>query len=218
MYLDADDRQLEKDICKNLLQTTGVLAENIEVYVYLDRLGQDTRSDDEEDAFDDIYTEWLRNDKVQGGSLYGKAVRQSDDTWKIQWDTAGGLIVRDSSLASTLDDFLKWAVPQTDAGHYIVLMSDHGSGMQGGFKDSAIKENQMMPIQYGTVLRQYSEKLDVIVFDACLLANAEGLGALSGVAADAVAIYIGEAGRKEDFDSLKDAMAFAPCAEKSIFA
>ena len=190
MYLDADDKSIEKDICSNLLHATGELTDSIELYVYLDRLGQDTRSEDEEeeDSFDDIYTEWQDKDKkVRGGSLYGKAVLQPDNTWRIQWDTAGGLVVRDSSLASSLDDFLKWAEPQTDAGHYIVFMSDHGSGMQGGFSDDAIQENQMMPIQYSSVLKKYAKKLDVIVFDACLMANAEGLGALSDVARYAVA-------------------------------
>jgi|GEM_PF-3680148 len=188
LYFDADDATLEKDICQNVLDvTSAALSDNVEIYIYLDRLGQDTRVKGKSGMFDDVYDEWQSSGNVQGGSMYGKVVKQGDGSFKVEWDAATGLTVRDSSLPSTFSDFMTWATDQTDASHYLVWMSDHGNGLSGGFTDAAISENIMLPMQYAGVLKAYSDKLGVVTFDCCLMADAEALAELNGVAKYVVA-------------------------------
>jgi len=74
----------------------------------------------------------------------------------------------------TLTDFLVWGIKNFPAKKYVVLASDHGAGILGGFED----RGQLMTLpQINKALanaeKQTGVKPEVLVFDCCLMAQAE---------------------------------------------
>ena len=75
---------------------------------------------------------------------------------------------------ATLKDFVVWGMKNFPAKKYVLLASDHGAGILGGFED----RHQMMSLpQIGEALaeaeKETGKKPDVLIFDACLMAQAE---------------------------------------------
>jgi len=74
----------------------------------------------------------------------------------------------------TLTDFLVWGIKNFPAKKYVVLASDHGAGILGGFED----RGKMMTLpQVSEALKEAEKqtgvKPDVLIFDACLMAQTE---------------------------------------------
>lgn len=83
----------------------------------------------------------------------------------------------------TLADFVTWAVQTYPAKKYALVMSDHGGGWTGGFSDmSTSSDNLTMPEIEGALqqIKQNTgvDKLELLGFDACLMAQIEIFGAL----------------------------------------
>jgi hypothetical protein len=76
----------------------------------------------------------------------------------------------------TLADFIKWGVQKYPAEHYMVIVSDHGDGWQGAVEDDSHGGWMSLPqIREGFEKAQADtgKKIDIIGFDACLMASAE---------------------------------------------
>jgi hypothetical protein len=76
----------------------------------------------------------------------------------------------------TLADFIEWGVKNYPAEHYFVIISDHGQAWRGAVQDDSHLAWMTLPdIQAGFSAAQdrTGVKVDVIGFDACLMANTE---------------------------------------------
>lgn len=85
----------------------------------------------------------------------------------------------DSGDVNTLVDFVLWAMETYPANHYMLVMSDHGAGWFGGYTDgdNGNQDGIYLPalesaLQYITSQTGVN-KLDIIGFDACLMAELE---------------------------------------------
>lgn len=79
------------------------------------------------------------------------------------------------SKPDTLRDFLQWGARQYPADRYAVVLSDHGGGAMGGFgADEALGDGETMSLAgLRSAFQQSGVKVDVLGFDACLMASLE---------------------------------------------
>lgn len=90
----------------------------------------------------------------------------------------------------TLADFVEWGVKNYPAEHYMVIISDHGDGWKGACQDWSHDGWMSLPqIREGLADAQArtGKKLDVLGFDACLMASAEVAHELKDVASYMIA-------------------------------
>jgi len=79
----------------------------------------------------------------------------------------------------TLSDFVTWSKTQFPAQHYALILWNHGGGTQGyGFDTSPAGNREMMNLNqlhqaYQTIRAQLKKPLDIVVYDACLMASIE---------------------------------------------
>ena len=76
----------------------------------------------------------------------------------------------------TLADFIDWSVDQAPAEHYALVMWDHGSGLQGfnyDDLDGTASDHLTTPELVDVLAAPQRPHLDVLAFDACLMAMAE---------------------------------------------
>ncbi len=76
----------------------------------------------------------------------------------------------------TLADFIDWSVDQAPADHYALVMWDHGSGLQGfnyDDLDGTASDHLTTPELVDVLADSQRPYLDVLSFDACLMAMAE---------------------------------------------
>jgi len=79
----------------------------------------------------------------------------------------------------TLSDFVTWSKTQFPAQHYALILWNHGGGTQGyGFDTSPAGNREIMNINqlhqaYQTIRQQLEKPLDIVVYDACLMATIE---------------------------------------------
>ncbi|MBI3928145.1 MAG: hypothetical protein HY319_21560 [Armatimonadetes bacterium] len=82
----------------------------------------------------------------------------------------------DMASPDTLADFVKWGMEHYPAEHYFLVMSDHGDGWKGACQDSTHGSWMSLPeIEEGlrTAREATGRKIDLLGFDACLMASAE---------------------------------------------
>jgi len=109
--------------------------------------------------------------------------------------------------ATTLSDYLTWAIKSYPADKYVLIMSDHGMGWPGGWSDpspaeqdrstnaplvSAMKDdiiylNELETALERTIQTTGIDKFDLIGLDACLMSQMEVYTALAPYARYAVA-------------------------------
>jgi len=79
----------------------------------------------------------------------------------------------------TLSDFVTWSKANFPAQHYALILWNHGGGTQGyGFDTSPAGNGQIMSLNqlhqaYQTIRQQIEKPLDIVVYDACLMATIE---------------------------------------------
>jgi hypothetical protein len=81
-----------------------------------------------------------------------------------------------------LADFVKWGMEKYPADHYALIISDHGGGWTGAISDDSHGGWATTP-QLREALDQAlkdGKKIDVLGFDACLMANHEATHELQG--------------------------------------
>lgn len=95
---------------------------------------------------------------------------------KIDSEMTADLGKADMSNPEILKDFLKWGMKNYPAKHYMVVLAGHGSGFLGSLPD--YKSKKHMGIKetakvFDEVKKETGVKPDVLVMDACLMAQAE---------------------------------------------
>ncbi|VVC04969.1 Clostripain family protein [Candidatus Burarchaeum australiense] len=80
----------------------------------------------------------------------------------------------DSGDPATLVDFAEWAIDKYPAEHYVLVLEDHGGGWTGMYQDETSGNDVSLP-EMRDALKQISaklgKKLDLVVFDMCLMAQ-----------------------------------------------
>lgn len=82
----------------------------------------------------------------------------------------------DMASAQTLSDFVQWGMKSYPAENYFLIISDHGNGWRGCVEDGSAGTWMSLPtVQEGLAdaQRATGKKLDILGFDACLMASTE---------------------------------------------
>lgn len=112
----------------------------------------------------------------RGGECKRYLLEKDPDLQKINSPELANLGKADMADPRTLADFIKWGVSNYPADHFALIISDHGNGWKGAVEDdSAGTWMDMVKVKEGLRLAQAETgvKLDVVGYDACLMANAE---------------------------------------------
>ena len=116
----------------------------------------------------------------------------------------------------SLIDFVNWSVTTAPAERYGLVMWDHGAGLQGfNFDDSdsgQAADNLSTPelVQALTTLRGNNVNIDMVSFDACLMATTEVGYAIRGLTSTYVASQEVVAGDGHDYNTLFDVLESDP--------
>jgi hypothetical protein len=89
-----------------------------------------------------------------------------------------------------LSDFIQWGIKNYPARHVMLVISDHGDAWRGAINDDGSGKSMSLPQiekALSTARQATGKKLDVLGFDACLMANAEVADQLKNEAAFMVA-------------------------------
>jgi len=113
-----------------------------------------------------------------------------------------------------LADFVKWAVLSYPAKKYCLVIWDHGGGINGASYDETSGDDALEPIELKNALLKVEAegvpKLDLIGFDACLMANIEVAYELSTTAKYMVASEETEPGDGWPYNGILGALATTP--------
>ncbi len=97
----------------------------------------------------------------------------------------------DITNSQTLSDFVLWGTANFPAQHYALILWGHGGGT-GGFGSNTTTKNvlKLMDLQqaYQTI-HEKTGKLDIVVYDACLMAAIE-IAEITATVADAMAASV----------------------------
>lgn len=140
--------------------------------------------------------DWTR---VQRYQVKTGALSKLDD---LGPDTKGANV--DMGSQATLQSFLEWGVKTYPANKYIVVLWDHGGGINGGIGSDEITKNTLyVPViqaSLQTVSQAKNIKFEMVGFDACLMANAEVAASLANSAKYMVASQDVEPGQGWDWN------------------
>lgn len=103
-------------------------------------------------------------------------LNKDSDKMNINSESLADLGQVNMSSADTLSDFIQWGMKEFPAENYILIMSDHGAGWTGALQDLSHKDFASTPeIKKGIqdAEEKTGQKLNVIGFDACLMASTE---------------------------------------------
>lgn len=110
-------------------------------------------------------------------------------------------------LPGTLADFVSWSIEEYPADRYILVMWDHGSGSVQGFgADELYDYDGLLLNELDQALAEVKavsgERLDMVGFDACLMANIETASVMSPYADYMVASEEVEPGNGWDYEAI----------------
>lgn len=103
----------------------------------------------------------------------------------------------DMANPKTLSEFVQWGMKNYPAENYFLVISDHGNGWQGAVQDESAGTWMKLPViaeGLADAQRATGKKLDVLGFDACLMASTEVAHELKDAATYLVASEETEAG------------------------
>lgn len=123
----------------------------------------------------------------------------------------------------TLSDFVIWAKSQFPAQHYALILWNHGGGTQGYGKDTsdggqgAMMNLSQLHQAFQTLHEQSDTPLDIVVYDACLMASIE-VAEVTATAANAMASSVElEPGHGIDYAHLMSQLADSPPEDGPAF-
>ena len=166
VYLDGDNN-LESDAIAdfNEMEQAGS-SDKVKIVVQFDRIHQDGSDDDTSNGDWDTTKRFL--------------VQQDDDPKTIGSQELADLGELNMGDPQTLADFITWGVREYPAQHYALVLWDHGSSWAGvAFDDTDGQKGITLP-ELDAALRTAQgqtgvERLDLIGFDACLMAQLDVL-------------------------------------------
>lgn len=132
----------------------------------------------------------VQMDRYQGGFDYDGnwtdtrrfLVTQDGDLEAIASPVLENLGEADMGDPQTLADFTTWAIQNYPAQKYALVLSDHGGGWTGGYLDAYSGSDMSLPEIASALeaIRQNTgvDKFELLVFDACLMAQIEIFGSL----------------------------------------
>ena len=178
IYQDADDETLEQDMFIDLNEAEMIgSTDEVNIIVQIDRM------DGGYDGGDDFTTtKRFRVLYDDSGDMETLASEEIEDLGEL-----------DMGDKATLVDFATWAIQTYPAGHYALILSDHGMGWPGGWSDPEPNPgSELVMTEIDEALAEIVEttgigQLDLIGFDACLMAQLESLSAVAPYARYAVA-------------------------------
>ncbi len=162
LYQDADDESLEEDIVFDVNSAEYIgSSDKVKILTQLDR-------------YSGAYT---------GDGDWSQARRYILDI-DSNLDILGTNYVEDlgevdSGDVQTLIDFVLWGLNEYPAEHVILVLSDHGGGWFGGYTDGDNENDDgiflpALESALGYITSNSSiDKIDIIGFDACLMAQLE---------------------------------------------
>ncbi len=198
LYQDADDQILEQDIFVDLNEAERVgSTDRVTIVAQLDRYRGAFQGDGD-------WTSARRYLVTQDNNLNKVSSQMVDDLGEVNM-----------ADASTLVDFVTWAMASYPADRTMLVLSDHGMGWPGGWSDpapassdsgrapliAALDGDFLFLSEIDQALSEISqqtgvEKLDIIGMDACLMSQLEVYAALQpyahiGVASEEVEPSLG---------------------------
>ncbi|HPL27018.1 MAG TPA: clostripain-related cysteine peptidase, partial [Anaerolineae bacterium] len=175
LYQDADDETLEQDIFIDLNEAELVgSTDKVTIVAQID----------------------LLDGGFGGGHGTGAKrylVGQDGDLDEIRSEELADLGEVDMGDKDTLVDFAVWAMQTYPAEKHALILSDHGMGWLGGWTDDDPNEGSQMTMEdIDRALQEITERtgvgqLELVGFDACLMAQVESLSAIAPHARYAVA-------------------------------
>jgi hypothetical protein len=110
---------------------------------------------------------------------------------------------RDMTSAQELADFVRWGKEAYPAQKYVLLLWNHGGGYSGLIEDQTSVGSAMMSLStLRAGLQATQTKFEVVDFDMCLMAGAETLVTLEGLARYAVFSEENEPGTGNPYDRI----------------
>jgi DNA uptake protein ComE-like DNA-binding protein len=107
-------------------------------------------------------------------------ILKDDDKMRIRSVLVENIGETDAGRPEPLADFGTWAVENYPAEHYAIVIWNHGAGWSGVSSDENTHHGMDMPdVRWacekicGALAKQGKEKIDVLDFDACLMATLE---------------------------------------------
>jgi hypothetical protein len=178
VYLDGDNN-LERDAVAdfNEMEQAGS-TDKVNVVVQFDRVRSNGPEDDSSNGDWDTTKRFL--------------IAQDGDKRKMASQELEDLGEQNMGDPQTLVDFITWGLKEYPAKRYALVVWDHGSSWAGvAFDDTSEKKGITLP-ELDAALRTATnqanlEKLDLIGFDACLMAQIDVLHTISPYARVAVA-------------------------------
>ncbi len=188
LYQDADDKILEKDIYIDLNEAERVgSSDRVHIVTQMDR-----------------YSAGYADDGNWAGT------RRYYVTQDANLNAVGSQLVQDMGEVNMADgqalvDFATWAIENFPADKHVLILSDHGMGWPGGWTDPAPggTDNNPAPLAQrlgehlwlneidwalGEIRAQSGlDKLEIVGFDACLMAQLEVFAAIEPHARYAIA-------------------------------
>ncbi|MBI2265473.1 MAG: hypothetical protein HYU64_09925 [Armatimonadetes bacterium] len=172
-YLDGNN-SLEPAQVKSLLDLEKVgSTKDINVVAQLFRAPQSLIEDEWKKAGFTYTPENIDGD-WNGARLY--YVTRSPDSRTIRSRVLADFGTLNAADPSHLSQFLTWGIKNFPAQHYMVILANHGGGFMGALHDDQHKE-VMKPPELKKALedvrRDTGADIDILGFDACLMAQAE---------------------------------------------
>ncbi|MGV8124413.1 MAG: clostripain-related cysteine peptidase [Candidatus Xenobiia bacterium LiM19] len=159
MLYSAADNNLETDMVQDVIDLESVGSDkNTNVLVQLDR-GESASS-------------------ISGGWKGCKRfyLNQGGDSSNLTSPPLQDLGQVNMADPKALADFIKWGVQNYPAEHYILIISDHGGGWTGAISDDSSggwMETKQIREALEAAEKATGQKLDILGFDACVMASTE---------------------------------------------
>ena len=213
MYQDADDPALERDIMMDMNEMEMIgSTDQVVIVSQIDRY----RGGYSGDGNWDTTRRYL--------------VTYDNDLNNLGSELLMDLGEENMGDATTLSDYLTWAIKSYPADKYVLIMSDHGMGWPGGWSDpspaeqdrstnaplvSAMKDDIIYLNELETALERSIQttgidKFDLIGLDACLMSQMEVYSALAPYARYAVASEETEPGLGWAYTAFLSLMVYNP--------
>jgi hypothetical protein len=161
------DNDLEPFALDDFLEFSSIgSSEDINVLIQLDR------SPEWFDSGDSVWKDDIRYNGWTGARRFRVTSGMTPDT-----STYEDVGEPDMGSASTLESFITWSRTNYGAQHYLLFLWDHGGAIDGCCVDNNPTTGSILtPADISTALDNAlgpSEKLDILVFADCLMANVE---------------------------------------------
>jgi len=169
------------------------------------------------------------NDKVNlvistgGSTRYGWNTVKRSVIHNGQLNVLEDLGAKSMAESNTLTDFVLWSQDNFPAQNYALILWDHGDGTNGyGYDISEAGNGQLMSLSelhqaYQEIRAQISNPLDIVVYDACLMASIEVAEVTATVANAMAGSAELEPGHGIDYAHLMSHIGASPPADGQAF-